>query len=272
MIFHWYGFLVGVGVVTCILTVEFALKKWSSHTKRTSKNEQELLAYFWRLLLVVLLFAVVGARIWHGVTDFHLYRTNIVDLLWINQGGLSILGAVFGGILGIISFQWFQKSKAKKTTLFWIDACVLGVVFGQMIGRIGNWVNQELYGLPSDLPWAISIHEVNRVTGYEQFATYHPLFLYEIILLAPLSFILWRVFLKDPSKLGTGFFIALYGVWYGLGRVLLEFIRVDKATVFGLNLGINQIILLLVAVFSAFYLFTKRNLKTKQDTHDKQAF
>jgi phosphatidylglycerol---prolipoprotein diacylglyceryl transferase len=247
--FHWYGFLVGLGVVVCILSVEFALKKWLR-----GKNEAAVVQYFWQLLVVNLLFAVVGARLWHGITDFHLYQSNIVDLLWITQGGLSILGAVLGGTFGIFFFQWFKNTSAKFNSFFWLDLIILGVPIGQMIGRLGNWVNQELYGLPTNLPWAIYIDAPNRVAGYEQFATFHPLFLYEIVLLAPLSFVLWTIFFKSPYKIGTGFFVALYGVWYGLGRFLLEFIRIDKAIFSFAAVGVNQLILLGIALVCFAYL------------------
>lgn len=259
MTFHWYGFLVGIGIVVCITSIEFALKKVAS-----KKNSKEVREYFWQLLAVILISAFAGARAWHGVTDFHLYRSNLLDLLWINQGGLSILGAVLGGALGILFFQWFKKKQAKFTTLFWLDIAVLGVPFGQMIGRLGNWVNQELYGLPTTLPWAIFIDAPYRVPGYEQFETFHPLFLYEILLLAPLSFIMWKVFFKNQHKIGTGFFIALYGAWYGLGRFLLEFIRIDKATLPYIELGINQVVLLVLAIFCLVCLFVSRSPKTSE--------
>lgn len=257
MMFHWYGFLVGVGVVCCILSVEFALKKWLK-----GKSEAVFLEYFWQLVSVTLIFAVIGARLWHGVTDFHLYQANIVNLLWISRGGMSILGAFFGGLVGVLFFQWLKKKRAKGSSLFWLDLLILGVPFGQMIGRLGNWVNQELYGLPTDLPWAIYIDVQNRIEGYQQFSTFHPLFLYEIVLLAPLAVLLWSVFFKMPQKIGTGFFIAIYGAWYGFGRFLLEFIRIDKTTLSSIPLGINQIILLGIAFISLLYLFFLMNSKT----------
>jgi len=263
MLFHWYGFLVGIGVVSCILSVEFALKKLLN-----GKNESAVLNYFWQLISVILLFAVVGARLWHGVTDFHLYQSNLLDLLWINQGGLSILGAVLGGILGIFFFQWFKKSRAMFSSLYWLDIVILGVPLGQMIGRLGNWVNQELYGLPTTLPWAIHIDAPNRISGYEQFSTYHPLFLYEILLLAPLSFLLWTVFMKNSRKIGTGLFVAVYGAWYGMGRFLLEFIRIDKTTVSFVELGINQLVLLCVACACLLYLFFLNSNKTNSKTRN----
>jgi phosphatidylglycerol---prolipoprotein diacylglyceryl transferase len=279
--FHWYGFVVGLAVVTGILSVEFAVKKWLFYSSKTLKNnsQKEYLSQLWQVLIVITFFAVIGARVWHGVTDFHLYQQNLVGLLWINQGGLSILGAVLGGALGVLVFSLLKRKQKVAKNIFWFDLLVLGLPISQIIGRFGNWINQEVYGLPSSLPWAIFIDLPHRVAGFENFSKYHPLFLYEILLLLPLVMISWLIFFKKPNLVGSGLLVCLYGTWYGLGRFFLEFLRIDKTKInlvwveenllsinqFGLiQLGVNQLALLAVGLVSLVLLLNKiKNLQIR---------
>lgn len=265
-IFHLYGLILGVGIVTAIFACEFAFRKWQENGSGDDSNfdsdpvsdhaaqSVQSVDDFWRVVILASFFGILVARLWHVMTDWHLYTDSPLQILAISQGGLSILGALVGGGIGIIGYLvWkshFDFISAVKKMPFWLDLAILGLPLGQIIGRIGNYVNQELYGLPSQLPWAISIDPVNRISGFEQFATFHPLFLYEIILLTPFVMLVWWWFHKDPKVLGQGNFFALYLAWYGCGRCLLEFLRIDKSVInlssipgFSLTVGVNQIVL-----------------------------
>jgi phosphatidylglycerol:prolipoprotein diacylglycerol transferase len=136
-----------------------------------------------------------------------------------------------------------------------LDYAAPGVALAQAIGRWGNYVNQELYGPPSDLPWAIFIRPENRLAGYAAYETFHPLFLYESLWnLALAGFLLW-VWRRFRGRLLAGDLFLLYLVGYPLGRFLLEFIRVDIVLAFGLNF--NQTVMLLTAVVAAVAIFVR---------------
>ena len=119
----------------------------------------------------------------------------------------------------------------------------------QAIGRWGNFVNQELYGAPTNLPWGIYIDPAHRVSGFENFSHYHPTFLYESILnLISMGILLW-VGNRYQERLKTGDIFFLYLVLYPVIRFFMEFIRLDSSQVGGVN--INQAVMLVVAVLAA---------------------
>ena len=118
------------------------------------------------------------------------------------------------------------------------------LALGQAIGRWGNFFNQELYGSPSNLPWAIEIQPQNRLPGYEGEATYHPLFLYESLWNFGIVILLLWLGRKYDDRLINGDLFLIYLITYPLGRFLLEFLRLDPARVGGIN--INQTLMLLV--------------------------
>ena len=211
--------------------------------------------YVWDGLLWVLLAGIIGARIWHILTpppsmvelgtDTRFYLTHPLDAISVWKGGLGIPGAVAGGLLGL----WAYTRGRKLSFAMWADIAAPGVPLAQAIGRWGNYVNQELYGRPTDLPWAITIEPPYRVPGFESFDTFHPLFLYESIWnLGVCLALLWLARYRG-DRLKTGDLFLFYLVLYPVGRFLLEFIRLDSSQVGGLNA--NQTLMAAVAMASA---------------------
>jgi phosphatidylglycerol:prolipoprotein diacylglycerol transferase len=128
------------------------------------------------------------------------------------------------------------------------DAAAPAVALAQAIGRWGNFINQELYGQPSELPWAISIRPENRLESVQAFETFHPLFLYESLWsLANMFFLLW-LFRSKEEQLLPGDLFLMYLITYPLGRFLLEFIRIDYVPMWGINF--NQMVMLVVMILS----------------------
>jgi len=256
--FHLYGLIIGIAIL-----VAYQL---SSHIlKKTNYAQNE----FDSLTIVTLISAVFGARIWHVFTDYHLYNQNILSALYFWQGGLSIIGAIVGIIIGIYLWQHYINKRNKQTisTLFFLDVLSFGLPFGQAIGRLGNYVNQELYGAPTNLPWAIQIDITHRLPGYLTTATYHPLFAYELILTTVGGLLVWFLYKNNQEKLqnsskflklGSGNYFTLYALYYSAIRFFLDFLRIDKATTHFFNLGINQITLILLSIVCALYL--RKNL------------
>ena len=144
-------------------------------------------------------------------------------------GGLGIYGAVAGGFLGLLLFSWYRGINA----LTFADAAAPGLALGQAIGRWGNYFNQELFGEPSDLPWAIYIAPLNRPTQFADATSFHPTFLYEALWDVLVCLVLLWVARRFSERLKAGDVFMLYVILYSLGRFLVETIRIDAAFVVG---------------------------------------
>ncbi|PWU23049.1 prolipoprotein diacylglyceryl transferase [Candidatus Cerribacteria bacterium 'Amazon FNV 2010 28 9'] len=254
--FHLYGLLIGLGVVVGYMIVE-----------RQSRYFEIDPQWMDRLFFFVAIPTLIGARVYHLITDWQLYtHASFIDLIAVWRGGLGFLGAIGGGLVGLLFFVFFthkeisrtekeifnpsadgqfsiSKRISKVTFLFTIlDLLSFGIPIAQAIGRLGNYVNGELYGLPTTLPWGIMINGQR----------YHPLFAYEAILNVVLFFCLLRLSrgsLKSstppslPSTrggnsrgllaLGKGQYFSLYLFGYGLIRFWLEYLRIDTARMNG---------------------------------------
>lgn len=178
---------------------------------------------FETILLWAIPIGVVGARIYHVLTHLGDYFGPGATGHWwaIWEGGIAIYGAVGFGALT----AWIVARRRKVAFAALADALAPGIAIGQAIGRWGNWFNQELYGWPTTVPWALQIDPAHRVPGYEQYATFHPTFLYESLWdLATAGLLLWA---DRRFRLGRGKVFALYIALYGFGRTFTESIRLD---------------------------------------------
>ncbi len=194
-------------------------------------------------------FGIVGARIYHVATDPELYfgeGRNVLDVFLIWKGGLGIWGAVAGGALGVyIACRRYHASFSMVG-----DALAPGLLVAQAIGRLGNWFNQELFGKPTTLPWGLEIDPVNRPIGYEQFATFHPTFLYELLWNLAAAALL--VALDRRYRFTGGRAFALYVMLYTAGRFWIEMLRIDTANTIGpfrLNVWTSVIMFVLAAIY-----------------------
>jgi len=220
--------------------------------------------FVWDMMPWLLIGGIIGARLWHIFTpsaslvaqgiDTHYYLTHPLDALNIRAGGLGIPGAVMGGALAL-----FIYSKVKRTSFaMWTDIIAPGLALAQAIGRWGNFINQELYGGPTDLPWAIFIKPINRLPEYINQAYYHPMFLYESLwnlLNMGLLLFLGR---KYKENLFRGDIFLVYLVVYPIGRFLLEFMRLDPSNIGGINA--NQTTMAVIAILALAGLITKHTL------------
>lgn len=191
--------------------------------------------YVWSGIVWALVFAIIGARLYHvltpspsmseiGINSALDYFRNPLELINLRSGGLGIYGAVIGGLLGIIIFTWRQRISA----FAWSDLAVVGLSLGQVFGRWGNFFNQELYGRPTDLPWAVHIDPLHRLAGYTSFERFHPAFLYASLWNLLTFLILIYLARRRSDRLFTGDLTAIYFLLFAIGRILLELVRLDS--------------------------------------------
>jgi prolipoprotein diacylglyceryl transferase len=199
---------------------------------------------------------IVGARLYHVITSFDLYDGRLVDTLKIWQGGLGIWGGVAGGALG----AWLYTRRHGIALAPFADAVAPGIAVAQAIGRFGNYFNQELFGKPTDVAWALRIDLENRPDGYLDSTTFHPTFAYEVLWnLGVAGLVLWA---DHRFRLGRGRAFALYVTAYCAGRFWIESLRIDEANkVLGLRLNIFTSLILFVLALA--YLVLRRG--TRED-------
>ncbi|WP_419854968.1 prolipoprotein diacylglyceryl transferase [Candidatus Poriferisodalis sp.] len=168
---------------------------------------------------------LIGARLYHVITDFDRYQGNFSDALKIWQGGLGIWGGISAGVLVAV---WMLR-RGDHSTGAMLDALAPALAVAQAIGRLGNWFNQELYGRPTDLPWGLQIDEAHRAAGYGLEETFHPTFAYEAAWnLCLAATLVWGVPRVLP-RLRTGYLFAVYVLGYTAGRLWIELLRIDTA-------------------------------------------
>ena len=209
---HVYGLLLAVGVV---IAAKLAESRWA-HWGR----DRHELAAIW---VPVVISGVVGARLYHVVTDYQLFEDHWNRVFEIWKGGLAIWGAVLGGGIAVYVMCRIRRLDFLRVS----DAIAPGLLVAQALGRWGNYFNQELFGKPTTLPWGLEIDLAHRPAGYTQYATFQPTFLYEsLFCLAAFGILLW-VERRFPLRRGQLF--ALYVVLYTFGRFWFEMLRIDPA-------------------------------------------
>ncbi|MSO26667.1 MAG: prolipoprotein diacylglyceryl transferase [Candidatus Nanopelagicales bacterium] len=203
-------------------------------------------------------FGIVGGRLYHVISDAQLYfgpdGRGLAAAFRIWDGGLGIWGAVTLGALGAL----IGARRAGVLLPPIADAIAPGIALAQVIGRLGNWFNQELFGAPTTVPWALEIDFTHRPVGYETFATFHPTFLYEALwMLGVVVVLLWA---DKWFHMGHGRVFALYVALYCTGRLWIESLRIDTAnTILGLRLNIWTA--MLVGVGALAYLVISARLR-----------
>ncbi len=220
--------------------------------------------HVWNGLMWGVIPGLIGARIYHILTpspasglSLQHYLEHPIEMLYIWNGGLGIYGAILGGALGV----WLYTRRHKMSLLPWLDLATPGIALAQAIGRWGNFVNQELYGAPSNLPWAITISPDRRLPGYLDVATYHPLFLYESILNLLLCVALITIARRFADRLRVGDLLLLYLMSYAAIRFALDFLRLDSAG-FG-SITFAQTVSALIFGAALFILIVRHRLPAK---------
>lgn len=240
---HWYGIIVTLGI---------AIGAWwaGSEVKKRGGSIDD----FYNGLLLVVISGFVFARIWYVIQEVLAGRGSNFDSLGkivnVRAGGLNILGGFVGAVLIGLIYMRIRKLN------FWVYADVAGpaLLIAQSFGRWGNFINQELYGPPTDLPWGILIDARNRIAPYHDLTLYpettrfHPTFLYESLwlLLGFLLLVILNSRLRDKWRFGTLF--GLFLVWWGGGRAWIEVFRTDQPTFGDTVISYSMVFAFLLAV------------------------
>jgi phosphatidylglycerol---prolipoprotein diacylglyceryl transferase len=242
---RYYGLCIAIGV---------AVATWLTARELVRKGYDGALAL--DALFFVVPLGLIGARVYHVITDYDLYDGNphsfFPGVFEIWNGGLGIYGAVIGGFLGLLLFARLRQ----VNPLVLADAAAPGLILAQAIGRWGNYFNQELFGRPSSLPWAIEIAPENRPAGFTNEATFHPTFLYESIWNVLVFLVLLFVARRFADSLKNGDIALLYVCLYSVGRFFVETLRIDPAFLIGDFRG-NLFVASVLALTFALILFLR---------------
>ncbi len=222
---HWYGLLIVTGIMLAAIAC--------AHLAEVAGQNPE---HIWDMLLLAVLCGVIGARLYHvfstpagGLTGWDYYRQNPIKILYMWEGGLGIFGAIIGGAIGVLIYTSMKKLRP----LQWMDFGAPGLALGQTFGRWGNFINYELYGTPTTLPWGLRIPQAYRILPYTNMREYppetlfQPLFLYESVGALLIFLILFWFGVKKRDRLQEGDLLAGYLIGYSALRFVTEMFRPD---------------------------------------------
>jgi len=216
---HAYALCILAGIIAATILTSRRL------TKRGGEPGVVLDIILWAVPL-----GIIGARIYHVLThpaDYFYEGADLLRTLYIWEGGNAIFGSLIGGAIG--AYIGCRLSGIRLTSF--LDAVAPGLLLAQAMGRLGNWFNHELFGLPTTLPWGLEIEPTNAAypLGLPPGTLFHPTFLYEMIWnLAGVAVIL---LLERRINLHWGKAFGVYLIWYGLGRSIFESIRIDPSEI-----------------------------------------
>jgi phosphatidylglycerol:prolipoprotein diacylglycerol transferase len=223
---YWHAILIVAGILAAGLLCTLLARFWGQDPLR-----------IWEGLPWVIVLGLVGARLYHalaippsiGISRWY-YARHPLMILAIWKGGLDAYGALLGGTAGVL----VAARRDRRSLWRWLDIAALGAALGQAIACIGNWINQEQYGLPTSASWGVTIQPEFRLPGYEAFERFQPIFAYQsawnLLACLALLVLIWR----RRDRLVPGLVAGIYSISYATIRFLIEFIRLDRPALAGL--------------------------------------
>lgn len=254
----WYGVIIAFGFLLAVLFGGRLAYKW----KMSLDKMVDVLIYG-------TLLGIIGARLYFVIFQWDNYKDNFVEIFRIWNGGLAIYGGIIGGIIGA-----FIVCKVRKLNFYnLLDIAAMSLLIGQGIGRWGNFANQEAFGTNTDMPWGMwsskianSIYinaDLLQEKGIEMDPTgfVHPTFLYES-LWCLIGFVLLYIICRKFRKFSGQIFLC-YGMWYGIGRMIIEGMRTDSLYIGSTNIRVSQLLsaVLVIVCLAAFFVLTLRYTK-----------
>lgn len=237
-----YGLAIAVGA---IVAAGIARRRWVA---RGGTAEDVGAVMVWALPA-----GLVGARLYHVLTDWRRFEGRWLEVAAVWQGGLGIPG---GLVAGVCVGAWAARRRGLPVAEL-LDVAAPAIPVAQAIGRLGNWFNQELYGRPTRLPWALEIDPEHRPAAFREVATFHPTFAYEALwnlALAGVLLLVERRWHPRPGRLFLG-----YVAGYAIGRLWVEGLRIDPASeLWGLRVNIWTSLIALIAAVGVLVVSTVR--------------
>jgi phosphatidylglycerol:prolipoprotein diacylglycerol transferase len=253
IVLRWYGVLVMLGAVVGAW--------WAEREIRRRGENGEII---WDAMVWVLPVGIIGARLWYVVNNIFsgatYYLENPAHILYVWEGGLHFFGGLLFGGLALI---FFLRQNGMDVWLF-LDALAPATLLGQAIARPANFINQELYGQPTQLAWGIPIEANHRIAQYSdliQFPVettrFHPTFAYEMILNFLIVLFLWWLSRRYEEDLKPGTLFSAWLVLAGLSRTFIEFFRPDQAHIGSTFISYTMTVSFVMAVVGFLLLLTR---------------
>ncbi len=245
---YYYGVIMAIAIVAGVLSADYIGKKYFSFKKDT----------FVDLAPYLIFFGIIGARLYYCILNYEFYMRFPTEILAIRHGGISIHGAILGGLIGL-----FIYSKRRKTSMIKLaDVSVVGLSLAQSIGRWGNFFNSEAFGIPTNLPWKLYIAPQYRPIPYTDCNYFHPTFLYESIFdFLICAVLIWCIKTNKFQKSGNLTF--LYLILYSVIRIFIELLRIDSVRyIHSIPVAIvASVVIIMISVIGLFIINLKKVAK-----------
>lgn len=248
---YWYSIMILLGIILASIVILKECKRFNID------NDFMLNLFFYTIPI-----SIIGARLYFVIFNFNYYSNNVIEIFKLWEGGLAIHGGIIAGLIFIIYYCKRYNQNIWKI----LDIAVIGLIIGQIIGRWGNFFNQEAYGSATTLSYLKSIYLPNFIIDGMKINNiyYHPTFLYESIW----NFIGLIILLKIRRKnVKIGQISSIYLIWYGIGRLFIESLRQDSLMLG--HIKVAQLVSLLMIIFGIF-LFIYKLKKEKIFYNEKE--
>lgn len=239
---YFYGVILALAIVAGTFVSDYFGQKFFDLKKETIID----------LAPYLVVFGIIGARLYYCILNYSFYLRFPTEILAIRHGGISIHGAILGGLVGLMIFAKRRKLSAAKLC----DVSAIGLALAQSIGRWGNFFNSEAFGIPTNLPWKLYIAPQYRPIPYQDVNYFHPTFLYESVLDLAIFGILFLI-LKNNWNKKEGNLAFIYLILYSVARIFVETLRIDSVRdIFGIPVAI--FVSICIIVVSSIILITRK--------------
>ena len=221
---YYYGVIMALAIAIGVLVSDWAGTKFFALKKETIID----------LAPYLIIFGIIGARLYYCILSYDFYLRFPTEIIAIRHGGISIHGAILGGLIGL----WIFAKRHKINPVKLCDVSAIGLSLAQAIGRWGNFFNSEAFGAPTNLPWKLYIAPQYRPIPYQEYQYFHPAFLYECIL-DVVIFIILLALVKTGKLKKDGNLALIYLILYSIVRIIVEMFRLDSVKyIFGMPVAI----------------------------------
>lgn len=243
---YYYGVIMALAISVGVLISDWIGTKYFAFKKETIID----------LAPYLIIFGILGARLYYCILNYDFYLRFPTEIIAIRHGGISIHGAILGGMVGL----WIYSIRHRLNFLKLCDVCAVGLSIAQAIGRWGNFFNSEAFGYPTNLPWKLYIAPQYRPIPYQDVQFFHPAFLYESILDIVIFAVLFAL-VKFGKIKKDGNLALIYLILYSLVRIFVESFRLDSVRyIFGTPIAIFvSVCIIIVSVVILFFNNKKRS-------------